>query len=77
MRRAVLLLTTTGLVAAMPAAADASRPLPEIPPPHCDPAACPNPIEGVQECVSNGIAALVDAIEGTPMPRECDPLGRA
>ena len=77
MRRAVLLLTTTGLIAALPAAADASRPLPEIPPPHCDPAACPNPVEGMQECARNAVLAIVDAVEGTPQPRECDPTGRS
>jgi hypothetical protein len=75
MRRAVLLLSvfaTTALVAA-PTASAAERPLPEIPPVYCDPGPCFPQLDGVRECVSNGVAAVVDALQGTPQPRECDP----
>jgi len=76
MRRAALVLATTATLAALPAttASADTRPLPEIQ--HCDPAACPNPLEGVQECVRNGLNALVQTLNGTPWMATCDPFGR-
>jgi hypothetical protein len=76
MRRAVLLLSvfaTTALLAAPAGAQAAERPWPEIPPVYCDPGPCFPQLEGARECISNGVAAVVDALEGTPQPRECNP----
>ena len=81
MRRAVLLLAAAAAIGALPTSSASAdlRPLPDLDDivQGCDPAACPNPVEGVQECVTNGVAALVDALEGTPQPQTCDPTGRS
>jgi hypothetical protein len=71
MKRAVLLFAVLA-VGALPAAASATSV--SIPPPHCDPAACPNPVEGVSECVDNAITAVRYIVQGTPQPQECHPL---
>ena len=71
MRRAVLLFALLA-VPALPSAASAGA---QIPPPHCDPAACPNPVEGVQDCASNAITAIRYIVQGTPQPTTCRPLG--
>ena len=74
MRRTVVTLTTCAALAALPSgAASASV---AIPPPHCDPAACPNPVEGIQDCVDGAVTAIRYILQGTPQPQECDPLGR-
>jgi hypothetical protein len=77
MRRAAIALAATALLA-VPATAGATR---EIPPPQCDPAACPNPVEiveertqGARDCVSGAITAIRYIIQGTPQPQECNPV---
>ena len=74
MRTAIALLASlAALTVAAPVASAELRPLPEI---QCGFAGCPDPVGGVKECVTNGAAALVDTLQGTPQPQTCDPMGR-
>ena len=75
MRSALTLIVSLAALAVVAPAASADvRPLPEI---QCGFAGCPDPVGGVKECATNGAAALIDALEGTPQPQTCDPLGRS
>jgi hypothetical protein len=70
MRRAAIALAATALLA-VPAGAAATE---EIPPPHCDPAACPDPTEGARDCASGAVRAIGYILQGTPQPQECNPV---
>lgn len=52
----------------------------EIPPIHCDPVACTEPVdrllertEGAQDCVEGAVRAVRYILQGTPQPQECSP----
>ena len=80
MRRAVLGLTVTAIVALPTASAPAS----DIPPINCGIVSCTYAIEraidnatagteGLQECIANTAAAVRGIINGTPQPAYCTP----
>ena len=80
MRRLVLCLTVTSIVA-LPAA---TAPAANVPPINCGIVSCTYPIEkaldeatagseGLQECVDNTLAAIRGVINGTPQPAYCNP----
>ncbi len=74
MRRFVVMLTTCAALAALPGGGASAAV--SIPPPHCDPMACPNPVQGLQDCANGAITSVRYILQGTPQPQECDPLGR-
>jgi hypothetical protein len=77
MRSAITLVVSLAALAALPITADA-RPLPEIPPTHCDPGPCYDPVYELSTCVTDGGGtACLPGEQRTairpPEPPPCDP----